>query len=88
MTRLDVRAKANSKKPGLRLLGTVLEVRVAEPARDGLANAAIRRALAKALGIPQARVALLRGVRASRKSFEVTGLDPETVRARLLEHEA
>jgi len=88
VTRLVVKAKASSKKPGLFLQGEVLEVRVAEPARDGLANAAIRRALARALGLPQSRVALLNGASASRKSFEVSGLDFETIRARLLEHGA
>ena len=88
MTRLVVRAKASSKRPGLEVCGDVVEVRVAEPARDGLANEAIRRALARALGVPRDAIVLRAGQSAPRKSFEIAGLDRETVTARLLGRDA
>jgi uncharacterized protein len=50
----------------------VIRVRVA-PA-DGRANEEARRALARALGVPPSRVALLRGRRSRDKTFEVAGM--------------
>jgi hypothetical protein len=48
-------------------------VRVAEPPLEGRANAACRRALADALGVPAAAVALDAGARGRRKRVSVEG---------------
>ncbi|MGP6158015.1 MAG: DUF167 family protein, partial [Vulcanimicrobiaceae bacterium] len=42
MVTLVVTVKPNSKAPGIRLEGEEVEVRVSAPARDGLANEAVR----------------------------------------------
>ena len=72
---LIVTVKPNSKAPGIRLDGEAVEVRVAAPARDGLANEAVRQALAGALGVPLRDVVLARGAASKHKAFEVAGLE-------------
>ena len=42
-------------------LGDALKVRVSAPANDGKANAALTRYLAKALGVPNGAVTVIRG---------------------------
>ncbi len=75
MGTLVVTVKPNSKAPGIRVDGEAVEVRVAAPARDGLANEAVRRELARALGVPLRAVALARGAASKHKAFEVAGLE-------------
>jgi uncharacterized protein YggU (UPF0235/DUF167 family) len=58
-------------------------VRVAAPARDGLANEAVRAALAAALGCPKRAVTLVRGAAARHKTFAIAGLTPAQVARRL-----
>ncbi|MFZ1124652.1 MAG: DUF167 domain-containing protein [Candidatus Baltobacteraceae bacterium] len=72
---LAVTVKPNSKAPGIRVEGEAVEIRVAAPARDGLANEAVRRELAGALGVPLRDVALARGAASKHKAFEVAGLE-------------
>ncbi len=60
-----------------------LRVRVTAPAVDGRANEALRRCVAKALGIAPSRVTLVRGVRAREKTLRIEGLDADGVRRRL-----
>lgn len=62
--------------------GTVL-VRVSAPPADGRANDAVRKLLAKALGVAQGKVTLERGERSREKRFRVEGLSEQDARARL-----
>ncbi|MDB5444857.1 MAG: hypothetical protein JWQ97_174 [Phenylobacterium sp.] len=57
----------------------VLKVRVAAAAADGQANAAVLTLLAKALGAPKSRLAILRGETARVKQIEIEGLDEAAV---------
>ena len=57
----------------------VLKVRVAAPAAEGAANAAVLALLAKALGAPRSRLAILRGETARVKQIEIDGLDAAAV---------
>lgn len=63
--------------------GLVL-VRVSAPPADGRANDAVRKLLAKALGVAQGRVTLERGERAREKHFRVEGLAERDARERLV----
>jgi uncharacterized protein YggU (UPF0235/DUF167 family) len=58
-------------------------VRVAAPARDGLANEAVRAAIAEALGCRKRAVTLQRGAAARHKTFEIDGLTAAQVARRI-----
>jgi len=60
-----------------------LAVRVAAPPVEGRANEALRKAVAKALGVAPSRVTLVRGERSREKTLCVEGIDAAAVRARL-----
>ena len=62
----------------------VIVVRLKAPPVDGQANAALLRFLARRLGVPQGRVALVRGAAGRQKWIRVEGLSAEEVRAALL----
>ena len=51
--------------------GDALKVRLAAPPVDGKANAELRRYLADAFGVPQARVTLVRGETSRQKTVRV-----------------
>lgn len=70
--RVEVRVKPGSKKPGIEEENGQLVVRVAEQAREGAANEAVQRALAKHFGVPPTRVELLRGQSSRIKLFEIS----------------
>lgn len=59
-----------------------LRVRVHAPPREGLANEAVRRALARALGARPGNVQILSGHRSRRKRVRIHG-SPEELRLRL-----
>jgi uncharacterized protein YggU (UPF0235/DUF167 family) len=61
----------------------VLHVRVTAPPADGRANDAVRRAVAKALHLTPGRVRLVAGERGRTKRFELDGIAPEALAARL-----
>jgi uncharacterized protein (TIGR00251 family) len=61
----------------------VLRVRVAAPPRDGRANDALVRLLARALGVSLARVEIARGHRSRRKLVRVSGISHEEAKSRL-----
>jgi len=63
--------------------GDALRVRVTAPPADGEANAAVRRIVARALGVAPSTVALVRGERSRDKVVRVAGLSLADVRARL-----
>jgi uncharacterized protein YggU (UPF0235/DUF167 family) len=59
-----------------------LRARVAAPAVEGAANAALVRLLAEALEIPRSRIRIAAGAGSRRKLLEVDGLDAATLAAR------
>lgn len=59
----------------------VLRVRVTAPPVDGRANAALRKLLAKRLGVPPSRVRIERGEKARRKLVSVEGADARKLAA-------
>ena len=54
-----------------------LLVRVTAPPVDGKANEAVRRLVAKRLGVPAGRVAVIRGESSRDKLVEVDGIDDD-----------
>lgn len=74
------RASANRLGP---IEDGVLRVRVTRPPADGEANRAVRGLLAAALRVAPGRVQLVRGERARRKLFVITGIDQDEVDRRL-----
>jgi len=55
---------------------TVLKVRVRSAPEDGAANEAVRRLLAKALGVPASAISLASGATARVKTFRIAGDEP------------
>jgi uncharacterized protein (TIGR00251 family) len=58
----------------------VLRVRVTAPPVDGKANEALRRLIAKRLGLAKGRVTIERGERGRLKLLRIEGADAEAVR--------
>jgi uncharacterized protein len=58
-------------------------VRVTAPPVDGKANEAVRRLLAKRLGVQVGRVAMIRGESSRDKLVEVDGIDDDELRRAL-----
>ncbi len=75
--------RPGAKRPGIRVDGETVEVRVTAPPRDGLANEAVRRAIARALDVPLRAVTLARGGASKHKAFDVAGLERPAIVARL-----
>lgn len=76
---LDISVSPNAKKT--ELVGWhdgALRVRLSAPPVDGAANEALRRWLSQELGLPQARVELLRGASGRRKQWALD-IDEATV---------
>jgi uncharacterized protein YggU (UPF0235/DUF167 family) len=80
---LVVIVKPGSKAPGIVISGESVTVRVREPAVEGRATAAARRAIAVALRVPQSAVSLIRGATSRHKSFAIAGLTKVEVLRRL-----
>jgi uncharacterized protein YggU (UPF0235/DUF167 family) len=59
-------------------------VRVTAPPVDGRANDALRRLIARRAGVAPSRVTLVRGEKSRDKTLSVEGVDPATLRERLL----
>jgi uncharacterized protein len=59
-------------------------VRVTAPPVDGKANEALRRLIARRVGIARSRVAVVRGAAARNKVVRVDGLDAPALRRALL----
>lgn len=84
MTRLNVRVTPRGGRDAVEGfdMDGVLQVRVAAAPVDGEANEAVRRLLAKALGIPPRDVVLASGAASRRKFFDIP-LDADVMRERL-----
>jgi len=71
--KIQVRVKPNSKSEEVNQDGDSLVVRVKAPPREGKANQAVIRVLAKHFGVPQSRVKILAGARSKDKFIEIVG---------------
>lgn len=80
---IAVHVKPGSKVASVGARRGFIEIRVKEPAREGKANEACRKALARALGVPVAMLELVRGASARVKVFRCTSLDPAELAVRL-----
>ena len=65
--------------------GDAVKVRVAAPPVDGAANAELVRFIARRLGVPAARVAIVGGAAGRRKTVAVDGVAGSELRRALLE---
>jgi uncharacterized protein (TIGR00251 family) len=84
MARIPVRVQPRARKDeigGER--GGVLIVRVTAPPVEGKANDAVRKLLAKRLGIAPGRVSIVRGATGRDKLVEVDGMDADAIRRAL-----
>jgi uncharacterized protein (TIGR00251 family) len=85
MARIAVRVQPRAKRDevaGER--GGALLVRVTAPPVEGKANDAVRRLLAKRLGIAPARVTVVRGASARDKVVEIDGMETDAARRALV----
>ena len=83
-TRLTLRVQPRAARNSVvGLHGQAIRIRLSAPPVDGEANEALVSFLANRLGVPAARVNLVRGHGSRDKVVEVTGLDPEDVARRL-----
>jgi uncharacterized protein len=82
---LDVRVIPRSRRDEIAGVrdGCVV-VRLRAVPEEGRANEALRRLIAKRLGVRAGAVELIRGGRSRQKTVRVAGLAPEEVRRRLL----
>ncbi len=81
---IAIRVKPRASKSALGgLRDGALEVKVAAPPVDDAANEELIRFLAKALGVPQRGVSIVRGERSRHKRVEAVGLTLEQATARL-----
>jgi uncharacterized protein len=71
---LVVLVKPGSKAPGVAVSEATVTIRVREPAVEGRATDAARRALAAALRVPQSAVTLVRGATSRQKTFAIDGI--------------
>lgn len=70
-----MRAKPGARVERITRRGAAVEVAVREPAVDGRANDAVRRAVAEWLAIAPSRVILAAGAGARIKRLEISGID-------------
>lgn len=84
MTLLAVRVQPRARKDeiGGERDGALM-VRVTAPPVEGKANDAVRKLLAKRLGIAPGRVSVVRGATGRDKLVEIDGMDAEAVRRAL-----
>ena len=79
-TRLKVHAVPRAAKSALAgVHGDALKIKLAAPPADGAANAELLAFLAKRLGLPKSRVALLSGHTSREKAVLLDGLPPAAV---------
>ncbi len=84
--RVELRVIPRAKQDAIEgFTNDVLRVRVTAAPRDDNANRAVVRLLARWLGLPRSRVALVRGAKSRDKVIEISGLDRAAVYERLSE---
>jgi uncharacterized protein (TIGR00251 family) len=72
---LDIIVAPRASRPGLGpVVGDRLRVAVTAPPVDGAANAAVIDTFARALGIPRARITIVRGSSGRRKTLQLAGV--------------
>jgi len=82
--RLKLRVRAGARRDQIvGALGGALKVSVSAPPERGRANQAVLELLAKAAGIPPARLRLIAGAAYPDKSVLIEGLSSEDLRRRL-----
>lgn len=76
---LEVRLRPRGRRDELiGIVGGVLQARVAAPPIDGKANIALRKLVAKRVGVAPSRVSVVRGERSRDKLVRVEGVDEVT----------
>jgi uncharacterized protein (TIGR00251 family) len=79
-----IRVRAGSSRDGLvRVEDGTIVIRVTAPPRDGRANNAVCRFVAKRVGVPPSRVRILRGARSREKVLRIEGVDQAVANAAL-----
>jgi len=82
--RFEVHAKPRAKKSAvIGSRGDAVEIAIGAQPVDGAANEELVRFLSKLLGVPRRSVEIVRGESAQTKLIAVSGLDCETLLARL-----
>jgi len=84
---VDVRVRVTPRANRTEIAGTrdgLLLVRVNAPPVDGKANEAVRKLLAKTLGVAPSRVSVVRGDGAREKTLRIEGIDDEAQARRAL----
>jgi uncharacterized protein len=84
MARITVRVQPRARRE--EIAGErdgALVVRVTAPPVEGRANDAVRKLLAKRLGIAPGRVSVVRGASGRDKLVEIDGMEPEAIRRAL-----
>ncbi|MDH3265233.1 MAG: DUF167 domain-containing protein [Paracoccaceae bacterium] len=70
-TELAIRVTPRASRNAMETHGPALRVKVTAVPEGGKANAAVTKLLAKALGLPTSRIALIRGETARDKAFRI-----------------
>lgn len=85
MTALKLRIVPNAKRDEVSgEYGAAVKVKVAAPAVDGKANAALLKLIVAKLGVPHCTVSLLHGEKSRDKLISIEGMDGEEAKRRLL----
>jgi len=83
-TRLRLRVQASAHHDEvIAIRNGVLVIRVTAPAVEGRANEALRRVVAKRLGVPKSAITIIRGHHSRDKVLEIDGVDQATMLAKL-----
>ena len=69
--KIQVKVKPNSKTEELSREGDSFIIKVKEPPKEGKANQAVVKLLAKHFGVPQSQIRILSGLRSRNKVVEV-----------------
>jgi uncharacterized protein (TIGR00251 family) len=85
MARIAVRVQPRAERDEIAgERGGALVVRVTAPPVEGKANDAVRKLLAKRLGIAPGRVSIVRGASARDKLVEIAGMETDAARRALV----
>lgn len=69
--KIQIKVKPNSKTEEINQEGDNFVVKVKEPPKEGKANQAVIKLLAKHFGVPQSQVKILSGLRGKTKVIEI-----------------